>query len=263
MQPLTESDFGAVRQLARTTCGIHLQEGKKALVSSRLERLVRGYGFETFTEYIDFVSRSRQSAEFTEFIDTLTTNHSGFWREPEHFLFLQKNIFPNYGAGIRIWSSACATGEEPYTIAMCALASGIPQCRISASDISRTALNAAIRGEYETAKVSALPGEWGGRYFSPASPTASELLRVIPAVKSLVAFAALNLLQPFGHAGQFDVIFCRNVMIYFEQSTRDQLVERLVEQLPSGGHLFTGHSETLLRLPAGLRYVQPATYRKV
>ncbi len=267
VRPLSESDFDVVRDLVRSTCGIHLHEGKKALVSSRLEKLVRGHGFDTFTDYVGFVSQRRQSAEFTEFIDTLTTNHSGFWREPEHFEFLRDTIFPAHaaaqGGGIRIWSAACATGEEPYTLAMCALASGVPHCRIAASDISRTALNTAMRGEYESAKVHALPGGWSDRYFSASKATLRGFHSVVPAVRSLVAFASLNLLQPFGHVGQFDVIFCRNVMIYFEQSTRDQLVERLVGQLPSGGYLFTGHSETLLRLPAGLRYVKPATYRKV
>jgi chemotaxis protein methyltransferase CheR len=263
VRPITESDFAAVRELARNACGINLHEGKKALVSSRLEKLVRGHGFDTFTDYIGFVSHRKQSSEFTEFIDTLTTNHSGFWREPEHFIFLQKNIFPEFGNGIRIWSAACATGEEPYTLAMCALAGGIAQCRISATDISRTAMNAAIRGEYDRAKVSALPNGWPERFFSASGTATPGMFRVVPAVKSLVSFVPLNLLNPFGHMGQFDVIFCRNVMIYFEQPTRDRLVERLVGQLPSGGYLFTGHSETLLRLPPGLKYVQPATYRKV
>jgi len=263
VRPLTESDFDAVRSLARSACGIHLHEGKKALVSSRLERLVREHGFETYTEYISFVSHRMQSPEFTEFIDTLTTNHSGFWREPEHFLFLRKNIFPRYPARLRIWSSACATGEEPYTLAMCALTDGAAHCRISASDISRTALSAAMSGEYDTAKISALPAGWGERYFSASKTGAPGRYRVIPAVRSMVGFAPVNLLEPFGHVGMFDVIFCRNVMIYFEQATRDALVERLVDRLNPGGFLFTGHSETLLSLPAGLCFTEPATYRKL
>jgi len=272
VRPLTESDFDAVRELARNACGIHLHQGKKALVSSRLERLVRGHGFDTFTDYIGFVSQRMQSAEFTEFIDTLTTNHSGFWREPEHFLFLRKTIFPSYGASLRIWSAACATGEEPYTLAMCALADGAAHCRISASDISRTALNTAMRGEYEVSKVLALPAGWGERYFSaPAAAVTGAAVAgaamagvrcVIPAVRSMVGFAPVNLFEPFGHVGKFDVILCRNVMIYFEQATRDRLVDQLVGQLNPGGYLFTGHSETLLRLPPALRYIQPATYRK-
>jgi len=260
LKPLTEFDFEAVREIARSTCGISLHVGKKALVSSRLEKLVRGHGFETYTDYIRFISVRRQGPEFTEFIDTLTTNHSGFWREPEHFTFLQKSVFPDCRNRMRIWSAACATGEEPYTLAMCALSAGVPGCSISASDISRAALGAAFRGEYEQARVAALPQGWAQRYFSRAAPG---FLSVVPAVRSMVSFAPLNLLQPFGHMGIFDVILCRNVMIYFEQSTRDQLVARLVDQLALGGLLFTGHSETLLRLPSNLGYVQPATYRKI
>ncbi len=261
--PLTAGDFDAVREMARTACGINLHEGKKALVSSRLERLVRAYGFATFSEYIGYVAQRKQSPEFIEFIDTLTTNHSGFWREPEHFVYLQKNVFPSCRHRLRIWSAACATGEEPYTLAMCALNSGVAQFGVSASDISRAALTTAARGEYEISRVAALPSGWSDRFFSSSGAGGSGLLSVVPSVRSFVAFAPLNLLQPFGHVGMFDVILCRNVMIYFEQSTRDQLVARLVDQLNVGGLLFTGHSETLLRLPPRLQYVQPATYRKI
>jgi len=261
VRPLTAMDFDLVRDLARDTCGISLPEAKKALVSSRLERLVRHYGFDSFTAYIHFVSRSRHSPEFTEFIDTLTTNHSGFWREPEHFVFLQKTVFPLKNRA-RIWSAACATGEEPYTIAMCAVDAGVQSCSVTATDISRAALGAAMRGEYEAPKTAALPTGWPDRYFTAVRTRPAAVLTVAPRVRALVAFSPLNLLQPFGHLGIFDVIFCRNVMIYFDQETRDRLVESLVAQLPEGGYLFTGHSETLLRLPPGLRYVQPATYRR-
>jgi chemotaxis protein methyltransferase CheR len=262
IQPLTIPDFDAVREMARNACGISLHEGKKALVSTRLEKLVRRHGFVSFTQYIRFVSARRHGPEFTEFIDTLTTNHSGFWREPEHFTFLRDVVFPLNRNRLRIWSAACATGEEPYTIAMCALESGVQNCGINASDISSAALATAMRGEYEESKTLALPAGWRERYFQSQN-ACSGFCSVTPGVRSMATFASLNLLQPFRHVGQFDVIFCRNVMIYFEQVTRDQLVENLMMQLPSGGYLFTGHSETLLRLPAGLQYVRPATYRKV
>jgi len=240
-------------------CGISLNQGKRALVSSRLERLVRVNGFDSFRSYLAFVSQQRSGPEFTGLIDALTTNHSGFWREPEHFLFLQKTILPHHPSRLRVWSAACATGEEPYTIGMCALESGLNNCRVVASDISRSALNAAVRGSYEAAKLHDLPAPWHDRYFGPSR---EGLRGIAPAVREIVSFVPLNLLQPFGHLGNFDVIFCRNVMIYFEQQTRDELVARLAAQLAPGGYLFTGHSETLLRLPGGLQYVQSATYRK-
>ncbi|HWD99232.1 MAG TPA: protein-glutamate O-methyltransferase CheR [Bryobacteraceae bacterium] len=262
ISPLTAVDFEQVRYLAQSSCGIHLTEGKRALVSSRLERLVRRHGFRSFGEYIRFVSARRHGAEFTEFVDTLTTNHSGFWREPEHFLFLQKNVFPARRSRIRIWSSACATGEEPHTIAMCALDAGIASCSITATDISRAALAVATAGEYDLSKLSQLPAGWPNRWLQRVKHRPESMRMVVPAVRSLVDFRPLNLLESFAHLGQFDVIFCRNVMIYFQQETRDQLVERLSEQLVEGGYLFTGHSETLLRLPRGLDYVQSATYRK-
>jgi chemotaxis protein methyltransferase CheR len=261
--PLTAVDFDTVKNLARSTCGISLHEEKRALVSSRLEKLVRRHGCHSFAEYIRMVSQRRHGKEFTEFIDTLTTNHSGFWREPEHFQFLRNNIFPTHTGRIRIWSSACATGEEPYTIAMCAMEAGVRSCGINASDISTAALSCAVRGDYEEAKTRALPAGWRERYFAASAANPAGTCTATTALRSMVSFASLNLLQPFGHVGMFDVIFCRNVMIYFEQSTRDRLVEDLVRQLHPGGYLFTGHSETLLQLPQSLQYVQPATYRKL
>ncbi len=231
LEPLTGVDFDMVRQMARSACGINLHEEKRALVSSRLEKLVRRHGCGSFAEYIQMVSQRRHGQEFTEFIDTLTTNHSGFWREPEHFLFLRNTVFPAHSNRVRIWSSACATGEEPYTIAMCAMEAGVRNCSINASDISTAALGVAMRGEYEEAKTRVLPPGWRERYFATLPGSLSGACTTIPALRSMVSFASLNLLQPFGHVGQFDVIFCRNVMIYFEQPTRDQLVENLVRQL--------------------------------
>jgi chemotaxis protein methyltransferase CheR len=259
---LTDLEFDRIRTMAYAACGLSMHQGKRALVASRLERLVRSNGFASFNNYLTFISQRQDSEEFIEFIDTLTTNHSGFWREPEHFLFLRNNIMPLHRARLRIWSAACATGEEPYTIGMCALESGIANCSIAASDISRAALNTAVKGTYETSKVLPLPAGWPDRYFSDANKAGVALRRVTDQVRSLISFAPLNLLHPFGHMGIFDVIFCRNVMIYFDQDTRDKLVEHLAQQLAPGGHLFTGHSETLLRLPASLEYVQPATYRR-
>ncbi|HWF09025.1 MAG TPA: protein-glutamate O-methyltransferase CheR [Bryobacteraceae bacterium] len=256
---LTDQDFDQVRAMAYDACGLSLHLGKRALVSSRLERLVRRNGFASFTNYLAFLSQRRTGEEFIEFIDTLTTNHSGFWREPEHFLFLRDIIMPRHRARLRVWSAACATGEEPYTIAMCALDAGVNGCSIAATDVSRAALRTAIEGRYEASKVSPLPAGWTERYFQENASR----LRVADTARRLVNFSALNLLRPFTHMGIFDVIFCRNVMIYFDRETRDKLVEDLAAQLAPGGYLFTGHSETLLRLPPALKYVRPATYRRI
>ncbi len=257
--PMTDLDFQCASDIARGFCGINLQQGKRALVSSRLESLVRRHECDSFTTYLTMVSRRRPGAEFTEFIDTLTTNHTSFWREPEHFLFLMKTILPRHTSRLRVWSAACATGEEPYTIGMCALEAGLANCRIVASDISRSALNNAMAGTYDAARLRDLPPGWTERYFGHSSANARP---VSAALRSMVDFGSLNLLEPFQHLGTFDVIFCRNVMIYFEQSTRDRLVSQLVSQLAPGGYLFTAHSESLLKLPPGLEYVQPATYRR-
>ena len=255
---ISPRDFETVRRLALDACGISLHEGKISLVSSRLERLVRKYRFGGFGEYVEFLAGNRGAAEFSEFIDTLTTNHSGFWREPEHFTFLMDSILAERTGSVRIWSAACATGEEPYNIAMCCLERSVT-AHIEATDISGTALKTAAVGEYDRARVEMLPMGWRDRYFSQRP---SGRCLVTPLIRAGIRFSALNLLQPLPPSGRFDVIFCRNVMIYFEQATRDALVARLIDQLLPGGYLFTGHSETLLRLPAGLTYVRPATYRR-
>jgi chemotaxis protein methyltransferase CheR len=259
---LNDADFEAVREMAWSACGISLSPTKRALVASRLEKLVRRHGFDSFGGYVAFLSGRRHGDEFSDFIDTLTTNHTGFWREPEHFAFLQKEVFPHHRTRLRIWSSACATGEEPYNIAMCALEAGIANCVISASDISRTALGAAREATYDSAKLALLPTGWAERYFQRRDAPGGLQFRPTEAVRRMVQFASLNLLHPFPQVGLFDVIFCRNVMIYFEQPTRDELVHRLAQQLAPGGYLFTGHSETLLHLPESLEYARPATYRR-
>ncbi len=259
---LTDREFDRVREMAYVTSGLNLREDKRALVSSRLERVVRRNGFASFNNYLNYLAERKNGEEFIEFIDTLTTNHSGFWREPEHFLFLRNNIMPEHRSRLRVWSAACATGEEPYTIGMCAFESNVSSCSIAASDISRAALHTATQANYDRSKLSTLPGGWAERYFETSGSSGVLKTKVRRDVQNLVHFAPLNLLQPFGHLGIFDVIFCRNVMIYFDQETRDNLVDRLTRQLAPGGHLFTGHSETLLRLSPDLQYVQPATYRR-
>lgn len=261
--PLNDADFESIREMAYSACGISLSVSKRALVSSRLEKLVRCHGFGSFTEYVSFLSDRKHGEDFSDFIDTLTTNHTGFWREPEHFLFLQKHIIPVHKTRLRIWSAACATGEEPYNIAMCALDAGVGNCSISASDISKSALAAARTAEYQASRLSLLPAGWKERYFQHRNLPSGTQFRPIEQIRGMIQFASLNLLHPFPQLGLFDVIFCRNVMIYFDQSTRDALVERLAQQLAPGGYLFTGHSETLLHLPRSLVYAQPAVYRRV
>lgn len=259
---LTDMEFERFRQFARTTCGISLQPSKKALVSSRLERVLRRNGWDSYRQYIDILSTRPNGAEWTEFIDCLTTNHTGFFRESDHFSFLQKEVFAKLNGPVRIWSAACATGEEPYTIAMAAMEGGVRDFEILATDISRGALAEAEAGIYEPSRLAGLDLALRNRYLTRAAGSATAL-RVTDQVRRTVRFQPINLLRPFENVGQFEVIFCRNVMIYFERDTQDQLVSQLARQIRRGGYLFTGHSESLLQLPPGLEYVKPATYRKV
>ncbi len=261
--PLTDVEFERFRHLARTTCGISLQATKKAMVSSRLERLLRRNGWGSYAGYLDLLAKRPGGQEWVELIDCLTTNHTWFFREAEHFSFLQREVFGHVPGQLRIWSSACATGEEPYSIAMLAQESGVQNIEILATDISRSALAEAERGEYEEARLNGLDASFRARYLVRPSSGKPGKVTVSPAVRRLVKFQPLNLLTPVEMLGRFHVVFCRNVMIYFERDTQEQLVAKLAARLHPGGYLFTGHSESLLRLPDSLAYVKPAIYRKV
>lgn len=260
--PLTDGEFERFRQLAKATCGISLQATKKAMVSSRLERLLRRNGWPSYAGYLDLLAKRPGGQEWVELIDCLTTNHTWFFREAEHFVFLQKEIFGRVQGQIRIWSSACATGEEPYSIAMLAQESGM-NVEILATDISRTALAEAERGEYDEGRLNGLDAGLKSRYMVRSASGKPGTVAVSPTIRKMVKFQSLNLLTPIEMLGRFHVVFCRNVMIYFERDTQDQLVAKLAGRIHPGGHLFTGHSESLLSLPDSLVYVKPAIYRRV
>jgi chemotaxis protein methyltransferase CheR len=261
---LGSRDFDQIRQLAHGTFGLDLKPGKEELVSARLRRLLRKGGFRSFQEYYRHVLADRSGVALAAMIDALATNHTAFLREPDHFTFLREEVLPSLANRdpLEVWCAACSTGEEVWTLAMF-LNEACPQRRISiaATDISNKALHAAQAAEYTPDRCQGIPAAWLSRYFVPGKGPAKTYC-VAPRIRTQASFRRINLVETFTWGRLFPVIFCRNVMIYFDRQTQEQVVGRLAAMLEPGGYLFVGHAESLTRIPHSLDYVRPAVYRK-
>jgi chemotaxis protein methyltransferase CheR len=266
---LTSAQFDTIRSLLYETCGIKLAKGKESLVKSRLMRRIRVLGLSGFDEYLDHLESDTANGEHIALIDALTTNKTSFFREYDHFTFLRERILPHLLSekrSLRIWSAGCSTGEEPYSIAM-ELIKAIPDIayrdvRVLATDISTRVLKTAQDGAYGLDEVRDVPASLLQKYFTCSGAKNERVYRINENLRKMVRFAPLNLMGHWPMKGPFDVIFCRNVMIYFEKPTQQWLVQRFWHLLESGGYLLVGHSESLTASAHKFRYVQPATYLK-
>ena len=266
--PLTPAEFDEIRRLAYAQFGLDLRQGKEELVAARLGRKMRESRCRSFREYYRHVLRDATGRALIGMIDALATNHTSFLREPAHFDFLREHVLPALGGRprIEIWSAACSTGEEPYTIACTVLEkmppAGYGKLRILATDISTQALAEARRAVYPAARFSEFPAAWMRRFLLRGDGRWKGWYRIRPEIAAQVEFARLNLVEAFSHSRRFPLIFCRNVMIYFDKPTQERLVHALAECLEPGGYLFVGHAESLTGVDHPLQYVRPAIYRK-
>ena len=270
---ISDKEFDAIRQLVYRNFGINLTEQKKTLVVGRLQKVLRQRGFDTFKAYFEWLTNDRSGEGLDELANRISTNHTFFYREKAHFEFFAKTVLPEAVAwrkqqgrkDLRIWCAGCSSGEEPYTLMMLLLnhlGSDLKNWNpiLLATDISATALKKAMSGVYEKERVAELPAELRNRYFES---TAEGHLSVTDSVREMIHYRRHNLMDakfPFKH--QFDAIFCRNVMIYFDRDTRQTLVSKYYDHTRPGGHLFIGHSESLNRSDTKYGYVMPAVYRK-
>lgn len=265
-ESLSQREFDRITNLAWRTCGIDLKKGKRELVQARLGKKIRDGKFDSFRQYYEHVVADTTGAELIALLDALTTNFTSFLREASHFDLLRKTIVPHISGQIRIWSAACSTGEEPYTIALSLLeelgmqAAG--RIHVLASDISARALAAAERGAYEAERFRDFPRDWLSRYLLRGSDGWEGWYRIKPSIRRLIEFRRLNLIESFRPAQPFQVIFCRNAMIYFDKETQCLLVNRFASCLEPGGYLLIGHSESLTGLKHPYEYVKPAVYRR-
>ena len=261
--------FQAFQQLVYELCGITLNDSKQAMVASRISKRMRMLGLDTPQQYLAHLRGSTGVEEVTHFLDAISTNVTSFFREPDHFAYLGEQVetwLQQKCRRLRIWSAAASTGEEPYTIAMTIAAiCGSQHCdwRILATDISLRALAEAQRGTYPEQRVAGIPTPLLRQFFTRATGASGTVYAAAESLKKHILFRRLNLSHPpFPMRGQLDVIFCRNVMIYFDLQTRTRLVEEFYRLLRPGGLLLTGHAESLAGIKAAFEYLKPAYYRK-
>jgi chemotaxis protein methyltransferase CheR len=271
IRPITPSEFSLFRNLVENETGIFLSEVKQALVNARLLSRIRELGVRTFSDYYDRVVGSPDD-ELVRMINAICTNETQFFREPTQFTLISTSLLPRFvneaehglrRRRLRVWSAACSTGEEPYSLAMLLL-DRLPAdwtVEIVASDLSTKALDRAIAGVYPMTRLADIPAELRQRYLLRGVGQQDGKFCVSPALRKLVEFTRMNLVtDSFARLEKFDLVLCRNVMMYFRQETRLEVVTRLTRQLVPNGHLFVGHSESLHGFP-GLRTVIPTVYQ--
>jgi chemotaxis protein methyltransferase CheR len=267
-ETLSVRDFDRIRGLAFDYCGLDIEPGKEELVASRLGKIMRGLGITSYGQYFDTVVADKTSQALVTMIDSLTTNHTSFFREQQHFDFLAGTVLPALSARSRIdiWSAAASSGEEPYSVAIACkefFSGRGPGLSILATDISTRVLAFAESATYEAKRLTAVPSPLQHKYFLRRQFATGPLFRVKPEIRSCIRFKRLNLIEPFTSVDTvFPLILCRNVMIYFNADTQADLVRRFYHQMEPGGYLFIGHSESLNRIVHEFEYVAPAIYRK-
>jgi chemotaxis protein methyltransferase CheR len=268
---LSEQEFNFIRQVIEKNTGIILGGNKKQLVQGRLARRVRELALDSFAAYCDYV-RNGGPEELSNLVNAITTNVTSFFRESHHFDALKAVMLPEAvgrnerSRRLRIWSAGCSSGEEPYSIAMAAAEFLGNQrgwdFKILATDIDSEILATAARGEYSGERIQGISDERKQRWFMPISGRPGTF-QIKADIQSMIAFKPLNLMGDWPMRGPFDVIFCRNVMIYFDQSTRERLLERYAQLLAPGGYLCLGHSESIHMQHAVFKLVGRTIYRRV
>ena len=262
---LNDSEFGLFQSWLYQAAGISLSSAKKALVAGRLFKRLKHYELESYGEYFKLIMSGQRADELQVALDLLTTNETYFFREPKHFDFLRQQILPNAVAGktFRLWSAASSSGEEPYSLAM-TLAEGLGTTpwEVIGSDISTQVLAKARAGHYPMQRASTLPQPLLVKYCLKGTGRQEGTFLIDRALRNRVSFMQVNLNETLPELGHFDVIFLRNVMIYFDQPTKVRVIARLLPRLKPGGYLIVSHSESLNGVTDALRLVAPSIYRK-
>jgi chemotaxis protein methyltransferase CheR len=265
----THEHFVKVRDELYDYAGIVLADHKQDMAYNRLVRRLRELKINSFDEYLSFLDQN--PTEFTQFINALTTNLTAFFRERHHFDFIRDHILPEISASgdrkVRGWSAGCSLGEEPYSLAMTLLDAGVDpnrwDVRLLATDIDSKVLHSAQTGVYAFERVKSLPKELLSRWFLKGKGPNEGHVKVRSDLQDIITFKYLNLMQDWPVQGPLDFIFCRNVMIYFDQETQARLLQRMAALLKPNGYLFVGHSEALARHASSFQLVGKTIYRKV
>lgn len=262
VRALSEAEFREFQRMIFSVAGIHMPASKRVMVAGRLSKRLKALGLDSYGEYWQYLRRDAGEKQIA--VDLLTTNETYFFREPRHFDFLREQILPAHTRQkpFRLWSAACSSGEEPYTSAMVLSdVLGASGWEILASDISTQVLDRARAGRYSMARSEKIPRDCLRRHCLKGIGEAEGTFMVDSGLRSRVKFQQINLNTALPDVGLFDVIFLRNVMIYFNAETKRQIVARLQAQLKPGGYFIVGHSETLNGLQEGLQAIMPSIYR--
>lgn len=272
---LSDKTFQKFVDLVYKHSRISLSERKRTLVKTRFGKVMRGLGIDTYEEYYDYIVSDKSGSAITDMINAISTNLTKFFREDKHFEFLAKEYLRPLiqeksqvrNRRIRVWSAGCSTGEEPYTISI-VLRENIPDVdkwdvKVLATDIDSNVLEHGKRGVYKKEQVKDIPTMLMTKYFTRAGDRRNPEYHVSPMLKKIIAFRSLNLMRAdYPFKGPFDIIFCRNVMIYFDKETQQSLVSRFYNLLEPGGVLMIGHSESLTGIKTEFKYVRPTIYLK-
>ena len=259
---ISDREFQDFQAFVHEQLGIHLHAGKKALVSGRLSKRLQHFQLSSFAAYFELIHSAQGQGERQVCIDLLTTNETYFFREPKHFEWLRQHAAAASGqAPLRVWSAASSSGDEAYSIAMVLAAHCAQPWQVLGSDISSRMLESARRAHYSMARARSIPPDYLKRFCLRGTGTQEGTFLVRRELREQVDFLQLNLNTTLPSLGQFDIIFLRNVMIYFDTATKQQVVQRLLNHLKPGGHLCIGHSESLNDLVHPLVAVAPAIFR--
>ena len=247
---ISDQEFALFQRLIYKIAGISLSDAKKVLLVGRLSRRLREYDFATFSQYYRLLASGDHPGEVQTMVDLLTTNETYFFREPQHFAFLRDEIIRRHNASspFRVWSAASSSGEESYTVAM-VLAENLPNTpwEIVGSDISTRVLEKAAAGHYSLDRTGGIPPGYMSKYCLKGVRSQAGTFLIAPELRQKTRFLQINLMNPVkANIGEFDVIFLRNVMIYFDLPTKAQVVRNLLPRLKSGGYLIIGHSYTII-----------------
>lgn len=270
--PFSDDDFDNIRQLVSRHTGISLSDAKRDMVYGRLARRLRSLGLDDFKQYCRLLEEGDSEDELGRFTNAVTTNLTAFFREPHHFDFLGRQLLPELvrrraaERRLRIWSAGCSTGEEPYSIAM-QLLENLPQrsgwdIKVLATDLDTNVLATARRGIYAQERLKNVDQRRQRRWFRRGRGDNAGLLQVKPELQQMITFKQLNLMLDWPMQGLFDIIFCRNVIIYFDKPTQSVLMERFSGQMADHGRLFLGHSETLYRVTERFKLMGQTIYEK-
>lgn len=269
---MSNSDFSLFSELIQNLCAIRMPIVKKTMLEARLRKRMRVLGMSSFKEYWNYINSPQGGQdELVHMIDVVTTNKTDFFREPAHIEYLYNSVLPKIREkqrAVRIWSAGCSTGKEAYTLAMIlreySRNEGELDFSILGTDISTAALEKAVKGIYDKDKEKAIPMIFRKRYLLKSRDKNLNLIRVAPEIRSHVTFERLNFLnEDYGFKIPFDIIFCRNVIIYFNREDQQRILGKICRCLAAGGYLFTGHSETLHGMDLPIKPLAPSVYRKV